>query len=418
MNLKKILIVLLLIPVFLLISLAVYSFMKMIDRNEPVESDEVETELDVIKGPNVGENGNDYDNTFRSLTISHTNPDVVFIGNEGNGIFRTTDGGTTWEWIRTGLKHDEGRYPEVYDIAIDKDNESVLLAATTNGPSPIYTDEYDVPLTAGIYRSEDEGDTWHQYLDGLPNSAVVSLVQIPDVENTYVLGLDGLRSSRDSYRHLDSYGGLYISEDGGKSWDELPIPDDGIQNRYAKLKVRGTAEPVLFTSGVSWIEGDGHSTPDQENSIGLLRSDDYGKTWTRINPTQDSFILYFDVSVDGNTIYASDMINDGGTYVSHDQGYTWEEIPYGGFGPAKISPTDTNRVLFSAGNSLRLTEDGFGTHKEVLTAEGPINDIEYFEGDPDIVYVSTAGFKVYKSVDGGETFTQIANLREFIDNYD
>ena len=158
--------------------------------------------------------------------------------------------------------------------------------------------------------------------------------------------------------------------------------------------------------------------PDAKNSIGLLRSDDRGQTWERINPTPDSFILYFDVSADGNTLYASDMANDGGTYISQDKGETWDEIPYGGFGAVKIHPNDTDTILFSAGNELRLTEDGFLTHRQVLSTNNPINDIEYFEDDPSIVYVSAAGFIVYKSTDCGKTFTQIANLRDFINNYE
>jgi len=371
-----------------------------------------------IKGPDVGEGGNDFDNTFRSLTISPTDPNIVYIGNEGNGIFRSLDGGKTWEWLRRGLKHEGNHYPEVYAIAIDENNESIILAATTNGPSPIDSDEYTMPITAGIYRSEDKGDTWTQFLSGLPNSAITSLIQYPGRADTFVIGLDGLESSRDNYRHLEVHGGIYISYDGGKSWTALPIPQEGIQNRYAKLQVRGKSDPVVYTAGIRWkkTKGTFQSRPDDEGSIGLLRGDNEGQTWTRINPG-DAFVLYFDVSADGNTIYAGDL-DEYVLHISDDRGASWKTIQSRGTGALKISPNNKNKVLFSNGNELYLTEDKFKTDKKVLTLERGVNDIEYFKKNPDIIYVSGGGLEVYKSTDGGETFKKMVNLREFIDSYE
>src|SRR5216684_1680385 len=57
----------------------------------------------VIKGPAVGVAGNNHDNPFRSLAIDPNNPQIVYAGSECNGIFKSTDGGNTWQWIRAGL---------------------------------------------------------------------------------------------------------------------------------------------------------------------------------------------------------------------------------------------------------------------------------------------------------------------------
>jgi len=368
-----------------------------------------------IKGPDRGEWGNDLDNTFRTLTISPTNSDVVYVGSEGNGMFRTLDGGVNWDWLRNGLKHEGSHYPEIYDMAIDENNESVVLAATTNGPSPIYSDEYSVPVTAGIYRSENGGDTWTQYLEGLPNSAISSLIQFPGVLDTFVAGLDGQMSSRDNYSGLDNFGGLYISRDSGRSWEALPIPEEGVENRYSKLLVRGEkSAPILYTAGLVWEKNQGSYQAEMSNvGIGLLRGTYEGQTWTKINPG-DAFVLYFDVSAEGNTIYAGDL-DESLIHISHDRGESWEQVNGRGLGAIKISPEDKEKVLFAAGNGVYLTEDGFQTEQKVLTLEDGVNDIEYFKGDPNIVYVSGSGLVVYKSVDGGRTFEQVANLREMID---
>ncbi len=371
-----------------------------------------------IKGSDVGEGGNDMDNTFRSLTISPTDPDIVYIGSEGNGIFRTLDGGETWEWLRIGLKHFENHYPEIYDIAIDENNEDIVLAATTNGPSPIYSDKYDMPVTAGIYISENSGDSWTQYLSGLPNSAITSLAQIPSESGTFVIGLDGQESSRSNFSNMENFGGIYISRDGGKTWSALPIPEEGVKNRYPRLKVRGGDEPVMYTTGVRWknMEGTFHSQPDIEESVGLLRGDDMGQTWNKINPG-DAFILYFDVSADGNTIYTSSF-EEGEMYMSDNRGENWRVIGNQGTGPIKICPDDAYKVIYGSGRDLFLTADQFRTTKKVLTLSQGVNDIEYFKGNSDIVYVSGSGLEVYKSVDGGETFEKVGDLRKFIDEYE
>ena len=414
---KLVIIIVSIALVLLIILTAVFIFVQKSQEETIITSDGTKVIVQkLIKCPDVGEGGNDFDNTFRSLTVSPTDPDVVYVGNEGNGVFKTVDGGVIWAWIRTGLKHEGGHYPEVYNMAIDVNDESVILAATTNGPSPIWSSDYKVSVTAGVYRSEDGGELWRQNLEGLPNSAIVSLVQFPGRKDTFLIGLDGLESSRDNYSHLETGGGIYISEDGGGSWSALPIPDEGVKNRYAKLYVRGEDKnPVFYTAGIRWKkeEGSSQSRPDLEGSIGLLRGDDEGQTWTEINPG-NAFVLYFDVSADGNTIFAGDIDNNI-LHISDNRGENWRSVFSRGIGAIKISPNNKDKVLYANGNQLVLTEDGFATDVVVLDTEQSINDIEYFKQDNEIIYVSTAGFMVYKSIDGGRSFEKMVNLRDVIE---
>jgi len=86
-----------------------------------------------------------------------------------------------------------------------------------------------------------------------------------------------------------------------------------------------------------------------------------------------------------------------------------------GIGAIKISPNNKDKVLYANGNQLVLTEDGFATDVVVLDTEQSINDIEYFKQDNEIIYVSTAGFMVYKSIDGGRSFEKMVNLRDVIE---
>ena len=73
-------------------------------------------------GPGVGAGGNDSDNPFRSLAVHPTDPNTVIVGSEGNGIFKTIDGGASWQWLKSGLQYsvDPGggwcAYPETYEV--------------------------------------------------------------------------------------------------------------------------------------------------------------------------------------------------------------------------------------------------------------------------------------------------------------
>ena len=72
---------------------------------------------ELIQGPD-GPANEDFDQVFRSLAVDPTDENIVFVGTERNGIFKSVDGGATWQWLRCGIRHMIGGYPEVWDIAI------------------------------------------------------------------------------------------------------------------------------------------------------------------------------------------------------------------------------------------------------------------------------------------------------------
>jgi len=370
-----------------------------------------------IKGPDLGKSGNDNDNPFNSLVISPTDPNTVYVGSEGNGIFKTTDGGKTWQWLRNGIQHDSTHYPEIYDMVINPLDESIVYTALTNGPAPPESIKKTPGAGAGIYKSLDGGENWVQKNNGLQNIAANSITMSPTDPNTLFAGFDGEEPSYTQIEKVDVLGGLWKSTDAGENWSKLILPDKSDQNRFNRIIIPKEKPNYLFTIGLTWKEISNKTYgPDPENSVGLIKSSDNGKSWKVINPP-NTFIAYFDVANDGKTIYAVPL-DVYEVYKSKDGGETWETIPTSAAGVIEVFPQDPNKLLFSRGGPLSLSTDGLKNYSDVLTVKDPISDIEIFAANPKIVYMAVSGLIIYKSTDGGKNFKKIANLREFINTHE
>ena len=164
-------------------------------------------------------------------------------------------------------------------------------------------------------------------------------------------------------------------------------------------------------------------------SAGFLRSNDRGESWQSFGPNEviQSKITHFDVSEDGMVIYAT-VTDSYHHWVSTDGGATWTKSSLNqGSGPVAMSPADPNIVIFrdSAQTSLYRSSDGLLTYNKVASSEGltddpevrfAFEDVVFAPSDPDIVYAATTGLLVYKSVDGGASFTLMANIRSEVLN--
>jgi len=122
---------------------------------------------------------------IRTIAQSPHNPDVIFAGSEDDGIFRSTDGGKTWEKVNSGLKN-----LTIYTIAFDPLK-----------PGVIYAGGYKT----GVCRSENNGESWTCSEEGLNGfNSIHSIAVHPDDPDFIVAGT------------ID--GGVYVSKDKGKSW--------------------------------------------------------------------------------------------------------------------------------------------------------------------------------------------------------
>ena len=134
--------------------------------------------------------------------------DIFYIGAPSGGVWKTTDGGETWEPLT-----DELATLGVSSIVVDYDNPDVIYAGSGD------RDAGDA-AGLGVYKSTDEGITWFESKDGMGNATVGRIIQHPDnPEIIFAATSGGIYKSTNS-------GSNWIRKKTGSSKDILFKPDD------------------------------------------------------------------------------------------------------------------------------------------------------------------------------------------------
>ena len=308
-----------------------------------------------------------------AVRIHPTNPDVVWVAamgdafkkNDERGIFKTVDGGRTWKkvlFVNDGVG--------AMDVELQPGNPAVVYAWMSRlerKPWTIISGSRD----GGFYKSTNGGDTFTKIATGLPteligkaNLAVTAAK--PDRVYALIEALPG--------------GGFYRSDDSGQRWT-LINPQASLLQRpfyYTTLGADPTNADVVYAG-----------------AEGFFKSVDAGKTFTALRtPHGDNHDIWINPK-DGNTLIQS---NDGGANVSTDGGRTWssqmnqptaefygvwldEHFPYNLYGAQQ----DSNTVIITSQATPYAREDwrsGPGCET------GPIIP---HPKDPNIVYGSCKG---------------------------
>ena len=238
-----------------------------------------------------------------TIRIHPTDPDIVYVASFGKygvpseerGVFRSTDGGETWEKI---LFRDERT--GAIDIAIDRNNPDVIYAALWEAFRKEYTMSSGGP-GSGMFKSTDGGDTWTEITrnPGMPPEGVVGKIglAVSTANSNRVYAL---------FEHDD--GGLFRSDDGGETW-ELINDERRIRQRafyYTHVYADHHDEDVVYVQNTSFF-----------------RSTDGGATYEVINNgTHGDF---HDFWIDPDDPAHVVVANDGGGAVSFTTGGEWTD---------------------------------------------------------------------------------------------
>jgi photosystem II stability/assembly factor-like uncharacterized protein len=233
--------------------------------------------------------------SIHRIAIHPENPEIVFVAapghrwgpNEERGLFRTRDGGLTWEKV---LYIDENT--GVTELAMEG-NGRVLYAAAWQQRRHAWGNLTGGPLS-GLYRSMDGGSTWAKLGGGLPegNLGKIAVAIAPSSPNVVYAAIG------------DADGGLYRSENRGTTWTR--VNDLRTSYWYGNIYVDPLNENKVWVMGTQLdVSIDGGKTFENDWTAQGIHVDHHAM-W--INPENPDHML---------------MGNDGGFYLTYDGARTW-----------------------------------------------------------------------------------------------
>ena len=232
-----------------------------------------------------------------AVRVHPTNPEIVYVAVQGDrwkgtadrGIYRSTDGGATWTQLLKGVNATSG----ASDLSMDATNPRILYAAMWDHQRQPWMVRSG-GAGSGIWKSTDGGDTWTRLSDGLPKLMGKIGVAVSPANPERVFAIVEAEA-----------GGLYRSDDAGKSW-RLMSGDRLIQTRswyYMNI----TADPK--NENVVWVM-----------NAPIVRSIDGGRTFQVVPAMHgDNHQLWINPR---DSRYIANA-NDGGASVSLDGGKSW-----------------------------------------------------------------------------------------------
>ena len=293
--------------------------------------------------------------TIGAIAVSASAPDVVYVGggeypirgnvSHGDGVWKTTDGGKTWAFM--GL----GETRQIADIVVNPTNPDLVYVGALGhvwAPNP----------ERGVFRSKDGGKTWEKVLFRNDSTGVVDLVMDPSDPNVLYAGFWQAGRTPWLLSSGGAGSGLFKTTDGGDHWTELthkPGLPAGIWGNIG-ITISGAKTSRLWAnieadSGGVFRSDDGGETWQQvnndrnlrqrawyytkihadpkdtnvvyDNNVSFMKSTDGGKTFRPVRGMNhgDSHDLWIDPK-NPNRMIETD---DGGAEVSIDGGKTWSD---------------------------------------------------------------------------------------------
>src|SRR3989475_5566642 len=262
-------------------------------------------------------------------------------------MWRSTDGGATWQHL--GLE--DTRHIAVVRVH-PRNPDLVYVAAMGHafGPNP----------TRGVFRSADGGTTWQKVLFLGDSTGAIDLALDP--ANPRILYAAMWKNQRFPWGFSAGGGksGLWKSMDGGDSWSDITASEGLPRRPLGRLGI--TVWPA--TPSRLWA-----SVEAPDSLGGIFRSDDAGKSWERVNADQKFMIRpwYFSFvtadPVDENTMYVLNL----GTWRSVDGGRTFSRIrvPHGDCHVLWIDPRDSKRMIEGNDGGATVSFNGGATWSTV-----------------------------------------------------
>jgi len=295
--------------------------------------------------------GHIHSSSVSAVAVAPSNPDVVYIGTgepdirgniiQGDGAYKTIDGGKTW--THSGLAETQN----ISRIRVDPANPDVVYVAAFGhhaAPNP----------ERGVFRSKDGGKTWDKVLFRDDKTGAIEIVLDPN--NPQVIYAALWEAYRNSWE-MSSGGpgsGIFKSTDGGDHWTEIS-------------RNPGLPKAMLGKIGLSVSGADSNRVYAQIEAEdgGFFRSDDAGATWTKVTDRRDlrqRAFYYTRVFADPKTRDTVYELNVN-FHKSTDGGKTWTTLrpPHGDNHDMWIAADDPKRMIEANDGGANVSVSGGDT---------------------------------------------------------
>src|SRR5213593_1832815 len=335
---------------------------------------------------------------------------TFYIGAAGGGIWKTSNGGITWQAISEGLG-----VQTIGDLAVAPSDTNVVWAGT--GERNSLRSQW---WGDGVYKSTDGGKKWTNM--GLGDSRAIGRIVIhptnPDI--VYVAALGHLWGpNRDR--------GVYQTTDGGKTWRKILFVDD--TTGFVDLAMDPSNPAVLYAAAWHRLRWGGPYMQGVGAGSGIYKTTDGGKTWKKLTDaglknglpsdrmgriglaisTRDPKIVYAMIQVDrGVTDPAQGRF--GGVFRSDDAGATWTQVndlqavPHYYYDEIRVDPTNSDHVFVAASPLLESKDGGKSFARDSLPRVHVGNHALWINpADPAHLILGNDG-GVYVTRDGGKAW--------------
>ncbi len=338
-----------------------------------------------------------------TIDASISNPFLVYVGSASGGLWKSTNGGTTFK----DVFKDEVQI--IGAVAVDQNNNEIVWVGTGEPWT-----RNSISIGNGVYKSTDGGEKWTNV--GLKNTDHIARIVInpQNSDEVYVAALGNVWTPNEER-------GLFKTTDGGKNWEKILYVNETTGCSDIAMD---PANPELIYAAMWDFQRKPYTFRSGGPGSNLYRSSDGGMNWEKVQ-IENRYNELGRISIvfspaNANIIYALIESEKTGLYRSKDKGITWElktTSPVVGERPFYFSlvvadPVDTNRI-YKPGFFLNVSDDGGYSFTSPFVEGGNVHgDFHALWINPSNnshMYLGTDG-GLYISFDKGSTWQHAQNL--------
>ncbi len=335
------------------------------------------------------------------IAVHPKNPFIYYVATAAGGVWKTENNGTTFNPIFDS----QGSY-SIGCITIDPNNHNRIWVGTGEN-----NNQRSVAYGDGVYKSDDAGKSWKKM--GLENSEHIGkiIVHPEDSDKIYIAAIGPLWSSGGDR-------GVYHSNDGGKSWEQILNID-----QYTGVNdiVMDPRDPSIIYAAAFQRARHVYTYLGGGPGSGMHRTTDGGKTWEKINkglPKVDIGRIGLSISpANPDILYAivESAEGKGGTFWTKNMGANWEKrgktTTSGNYYQEIIADPKDPMTLYSMDTWMKVSNDGGKTFKVVGEDTKHVdNHSMWIDPSNTAHWLVGCDGGIYETFESGKTWVFKANL--------